>query len=515
MGMEYGARGGARRGAALVPVALHPAVWCRPTCASSPSASIRGAGGAPPDAAITGRAFARALAFVLGFSAWSFVAFGAAATALGSFVSQHMILLSQIAGRDHGRWVLGLHMLGVFRWFFLMREARVARRGEAREPGGRLRRGPRLRLRLVAPAVGPVLASILNGRRAIGERSLEARGAGRARGLLAAGHRAIPVFYAGLRGFVHRSVFSWRWLARFKRPISGRVGEGGDGAARNGSRTGAAVSSSLDADSSPVGLLAPSLCLGRIGLIRADGLMARGERAGGAILRQLSKGGIFDDRTRRADLWISWARGRARAGRAQAAEGGAPASRAETYHAAPDAGLLVPLSRCVPWTPLTSSSARTSRGNAARRGPSASRSCGSCRGLPPICRDTPPDHLRRPRRSTGAPSLASASGSLPSMMLTPSLERAGGWPSSPAVAPLSRLRGRWHAHVRPQYVRFTPTVMQFLSPRGGWPRRPPPEEPRGLPHARLPGAGDVPADVRVRGGGGVIADVRVEDWLKT
>jgi cytochrome c-type biogenesis protein len=63
----------------------------------------------------------RAAAFTLGFSV-VFVALGASVSTLGQFVSEHLTLLSRIAGAVI--MLFGLHMLGVFRMLFLLREAR-------------------------------------------------------------------------------------------------------------------------------------------------------------------------------------------------------------------------------------------------------------------------------------------------------------------------------------------------------------------------------------------------------
>src|SRR5919112_1059650 len=68
----------------------------------------------PGDAAKTGRAFARALAFVLGFAA-VFLALGASASSIGQLVSDHLGLLTRVAGLIIV--VLGLHMLGAFKSF--------------------------------------------------------------------------------------------------------------------------------------------------------------------------------------------------------------------------------------------------------------------------------------------------------------------------------------------------------------------------------------------------------------
>lgn len=102
------------------------------------------------------RAVQRAAAFVLGFGA-VFVGFGASASAIGGFLLDHMVLLTKIAGVLIV--VLGLHMLGVFRSFLLMRDTRP----EAARPAS-LAGAFVVGLAFAfgwSPCVGPVLASIL------------------------------------------------------------------------------------------------------------------------------------------------------------------------------------------------------------------------------------------------------------------------------------------------------------------------------------------------------------------
>ena len=106
--------------------------------------------------AIGAVAVQRAAAFVLGFGA-VFVAFGASASLIGGFLLDHMVLLSRIAGALI--LVLGLHMLGAFRSFLLMRDTRP----EARRPAslvGAFVVGLAFAFGW-SPCVGPVLASIL------------------------------------------------------------------------------------------------------------------------------------------------------------------------------------------------------------------------------------------------------------------------------------------------------------------------------------------------------------------
>ena len=98
-----------------------------------------------------------AIAFVAGF-ATVFVAMGASASFLGSFITRHLDTLSVIAGIII--IILGLHFLGVFRIAFLYRDFRME--------------GPKKSVGLLGayvvglafafgwtPCVGPVLAAIL------------------------------------------------------------------------------------------------------------------------------------------------------------------------------------------------------------------------------------------------------------------------------------------------------------------------------------------------------------------
>jgi cytochrome c-type biogenesis protein len=109
-----------------------------------------------PSLTVTPRVFGRALAFVLGFSL-VFIALGAAASSLGRLVSDHLTILSQIAGIVIV--VMGLHMLGAFRVFLLMREARFDAAAPTSLVGAFV-----VGLAFAfgwSPCVGPVLASIL------------------------------------------------------------------------------------------------------------------------------------------------------------------------------------------------------------------------------------------------------------------------------------------------------------------------------------------------------------------
>lgn len=119
--------------------------------------SLEEISGDKPPPGTTRRAFLRALAFVLGFSA-VFIALGASASVIGRALSEHLSLLSRFAGIVIV--ILGLHFLGLLRIPLLYREARF---GLGTQPAGLL--GAFLMGLAFAfgwtPCVGPVLASIL------------------------------------------------------------------------------------------------------------------------------------------------------------------------------------------------------------------------------------------------------------------------------------------------------------------------------------------------------------------
>ena len=105
----------------------------------------------------TRRVMATALAFVAGFCT-VFVALGASASYLGSFVTEHLTTLGYVAGVVIV--VMGLHFLGVFRIGLLFREARFH---VASKPAG-LVGAYVIGLAFAfgwTPCVGPVLAAIL------------------------------------------------------------------------------------------------------------------------------------------------------------------------------------------------------------------------------------------------------------------------------------------------------------------------------------------------------------------
>jgi cytochrome c-type biogenesis protein len=109
------------------------------------------------DGTVATTALARALAFVIGFTC-VFVALGASASTIGQLVSDHLALLSRIAGIVIA--VLGLHMVGIFRIPVLMRQARFETVGPPASMAGAFAVGLAFGFGWT-PCVGPVLASIL------------------------------------------------------------------------------------------------------------------------------------------------------------------------------------------------------------------------------------------------------------------------------------------------------------------------------------------------------------------
>ena len=104
-----------------------------------------------------GQVVKAALAFVAGF-ATVFVALGASASIIGSFVTDHLDVLSKVAGVII--IILGLHFLGIFRIPFLYRDIRL--QGPAKAAG--LFSAYVVGLAFAfgwTPCVGPVLAAIL------------------------------------------------------------------------------------------------------------------------------------------------------------------------------------------------------------------------------------------------------------------------------------------------------------------------------------------------------------------
>jgi cytochrome c-type biogenesis protein len=105
-----------------------------------------------------GRVMLSSFVFVLGF-ATVFVLLGATASALGQVLRVNLPLLSQIAGV--AIIIMGLHFLGVFRFGFLMREARYQHNQDAASLAGAYVMGLAFAFGWT-PCIGPVLAAILS-----------------------------------------------------------------------------------------------------------------------------------------------------------------------------------------------------------------------------------------------------------------------------------------------------------------------------------------------------------------
>jgi cytochrome c-type biogenesis protein len=97
------------------------------------------------------------LAFVVGFSI-VFIALGASATAVGSFLLSKLSLLSKIAGVLV--IILGLHMIGVFRFKALYQEKRFHQQSKRVGPVGSLLVGLAFAFGW-SPCIGPILGGIL------------------------------------------------------------------------------------------------------------------------------------------------------------------------------------------------------------------------------------------------------------------------------------------------------------------------------------------------------------------
>jgi cytochrome c-type biogenesis protein len=104
------------------------------------------------------RVLLSSLLFVLGFST-VFVLLGATASALGNVLRSNLPLLSQIAGV--AIIVMGLHFMGVFRFGFLMREARFQTSQSSTTFVGAYIMGLAFAFGWT-PCIGPVLAAILS-----------------------------------------------------------------------------------------------------------------------------------------------------------------------------------------------------------------------------------------------------------------------------------------------------------------------------------------------------------------
>jgi cytochrome c-type biogenesis protein len=109
------------------------------------------------DPALVKTAFVRAAAFVAGFTA-VFVAMGAGASTVGRFIGDHLTSLSIVGGVIIA--VLGLHMLGAFKSFTLMREWRFQATARPASALAAFVVGLAFAFGW-SPCVGPILAAIL------------------------------------------------------------------------------------------------------------------------------------------------------------------------------------------------------------------------------------------------------------------------------------------------------------------------------------------------------------------
>jgi cytochrome c-type biogenesis protein len=155
--------------------------------------------------ASTSRVMLRAAAFTLGFSV-VFVLLGASASSLGRLVSEHLTLLTRVAGLVIV--ALGLHMLGVLRLVLLMRQAQVQPLGRPVGTLGAFGVGLAFGFGWT-PCVGPVLASILLV-------SATADSVGHGVGLLAAYSAGIAVPFLGAALFTGPFM---RLMGRFRRHL--------------------------------------------------------------------------------------------------------------------------------------------------------------------------------------------------------------------------------------------------------------------------------------------------------
>jgi cytochrome c-type biogenesis protein len=107
--------------------------------------------------AARGHVFLTSLAFVVGFSI-VFVALGASATAVGTFLFSRLPLFSKIAGVI--LIIVGLHTMGAFRLAFLETEKRVQAQRKPAGPLGAMLVGIAFAFGWT-PCIGPILGGIL------------------------------------------------------------------------------------------------------------------------------------------------------------------------------------------------------------------------------------------------------------------------------------------------------------------------------------------------------------------
>lgn len=112
---------------------------------------------ASTDASLAGRIFANSIAFVLGFTV-VFVALGASASAVGTFLLTRRTIFNVVAGIII--IIFGLHLTGLIRIPFLYRDARIQTGAKQRGSAGAFLLGFAFAFGWT-PCIGPILAGIL------------------------------------------------------------------------------------------------------------------------------------------------------------------------------------------------------------------------------------------------------------------------------------------------------------------------------------------------------------------
>ena len=109
------------------------------------------------DAGDRRRLIVATLFFILGFSI-IFMAMGASASAIGKLLAQHLRIVQKVAGVIIA--LLGLHLMGVFRFGWLNRDARVQTARKPVTPAGAIVVGMAFGFGWT-PCIGPILSGIL------------------------------------------------------------------------------------------------------------------------------------------------------------------------------------------------------------------------------------------------------------------------------------------------------------------------------------------------------------------
>ncbi|MEX2272293.1 MAG: cytochrome c biogenesis protein CcdA [Vicinamibacterales bacterium] len=109
------------------------------------------------DAGARRRLIIATLFFILGFSI-IFMAMGASASAIGKLLLQHLRIVQKVAGVIIA--ILGLHLMGVFRFGWLNRDARVHTSRKPVTPAGAIVVGMAFGFGWT-PCIGPILSGIL------------------------------------------------------------------------------------------------------------------------------------------------------------------------------------------------------------------------------------------------------------------------------------------------------------------------------------------------------------------